>query len=91
MGAVMSCFVGSLVYSIEAPADGAVNLAQTKSWGDKSFSSFTLPNIVSGILNREARELFESFLKVKADGPYAEFARGILMGSNRDHLRSSKI
>ncbi len=78
MGATMSSFVGNLVYSLEAPADGAVSLVASKNWGDGSYSNFRLPDIVSGVLKGKCLELFEEFVLMKPTGPYADFARGVL-------------
>lgn len=55
-----------------------VELVGSKSWGDKSYSNFKFPEIISGVLKEKSLALFEEFLLAKSSGHYAEFARGVV-------------
>lgn len=80
MGATMSSFIGELVYSVPAPADGSIELVKSKDWGDRSYENYTLPHITGGVLSSDVMQLFEQYLAEKSSGPYADFVRGVMAG-----------
>ena len=78
MGAAMSAFVGRVVYSMKAPADGAVNLVQDFEPEQDSFKHYRVPEVVGGILEQECRELIERYIETCESGARREFALGLL-------------
>jgi tRNA(adenine34) deaminase len=78
MGAVMSAFVGRVVYSMKAPADGAVDLVQMfKPEGD-SFKQYQAPEVVGGLLQPKSRELMEQYIAGCESPGRRQFALGLL-------------
>ena len=79
LGAAMSCFVGSVFYSLEAPMDGAVSFAQLKLADDScdEIPSYNLPKITSGILREESRKLFAEYAQANIGNPMYDFAKSL--------------
>ena len=82
LGAVMSSFVGRLVYSLKAPADGAVRLIQNQVLENGSYENYRIPEIIGGVGYQDALALFREFIDIKKTGPYADFARGVIAGNH---------
>ncbi len=78
MGAAMSFFLGRVVYAMAAPADGAADVAT--SWRPRlghptGSGSYSLPDIVGGVREAEARALIVNWLETGVSGGEADFAR----------------
>lgn len=77
LGAAISSFVGKVYYSLEA-SDGAAKWA-LNSWNDDRVeSAFNLPEITSGILEDESRELFKRYIEIHQKGQLVEWAKTLL-------------
>lgn len=68
MGAAMSFFLGTVVYGVEAPSDGATSLVQQWQRKEEDFPAYQLPTIVGGLLRREAIALFQQYLTLHQPG-----------------------
>ncbi len=78
LGASVSSFVGKIYYSLDAPSDGAAKWAR-KTWHEHHIkSSFCLPDITSGILEAESKELFIRYIDIHKEGPLVEWVKTIL-------------
>jgi len=62
MGAAMSFFLGTVVYAVEAPSDGATTLVQAWQRNAAAFPAYQLPTIIGGILRTEAIALFQRYV-----------------------------
>lgn len=77
LGAAISSFVGNVYYSLNA-SDGAAKWA-LNSWNDDRVeSSFCLPNITSGILEDESRELFKRYIEIHQKGQLVDWVKTIV-------------
>ena len=78
MGAAISSFVGNVYYSLDAHSDGAAKWAE-KTWDEYHVkSTFCLPNITSGILEAESKELFKRYIDIYKKGGLVEWAKTII-------------
>jgi tRNA(adenine34) deaminase len=90
LGAAMSFCVGTIVYGINAPADGAATRLSKVSFGNATYPDYQMPTIISGVLKDESRSLFQTFIEKSTDGSLVSFSRGILGSDscNRQALSS---
>lgn len=78
LGASISSFVGKIYYSLAAPSDGAAKWSE-KTWNEHHIkSSFRLPDITSGILEAESKELFKRYIDIHREGPLVEWVKTII-------------
>lgn len=78
LGASISSFIGKIYYSLAAPSDGACKWAE-KTWSDfHTKTSFYLPDVTSGILEDESKELFERYINIHKDGPLVEWVKTVV-------------
>ena len=78
LGAAISSFVGKIYYSLDAPSDGAAKWAE-ESWHEHhTESSFCLPDITSGILETESKELFQRYVDIHKQGPMVDWVKTII-------------
>lgn len=78
LGAAISSFVGKVYYSLDAPSDGAAKWAE-KTWHENhTESSFCLPDITSGILETESKELFQRYVDIHKQGPMVDWVKTII-------------
>ncbi|MDE7229971.1 MAG: nucleoside deaminase [Oscillospiraceae bacterium] len=78
LGAAISSFVGKVYYSLDAPSDGAARWA-LNSWNDdRTESAFCLPDITSGILEDESKELFKRYIEIHQKGQLVEWAKTLV-------------
>lgn len=70
LGSAMSFCIGEIYYALEAPLDGAVNLANQK-WNEDSeeYLSYKLPTIYGGILRTESKQLFSKYINRNENAP----------------------
>lgn len=72
-------WIGKIYYSIDAPSDGAAKWAK-KTWNDHHIkSSFYLPDITSGILETESKELFKRYIDIHKEGALVEWVKTIIL------------
>ena len=78
MGAAMSFFLGEIVYGLESPGDGAVDLV--KSWVRKEadFPGYQIPKISGGLLREESIRLFEEYVNRSEPGPMRDWAETLV-------------
>lgn len=78
LGASISSFVGKIYYSLDAPSDGAARWAK-ETWNEHHIkSSFCLPDITSGTLETESKELFKRYIDIHKEGPLVEWVKTII-------------
>lgn len=78
LGAAMSFFIGQVHYALESPVDGAVSMA-TGRWSEAQpeFASYSLPEIHSGTLRAESRDLFRRYLALNPNSLMKRFAEAL--------------
>ena len=70
LGAAMSFCIGEIYYALEAPSDGAVNLAKQRCDEDsKEYPGYILPTVYGGILRNESKELFSKYISRNENAP----------------------
>lgn len=78
LGASISSFVGKIYYALAAHSDGAADWAE-KTWKDYHIkSTFHLPEITSGILEAESKDLFKRYVEIHKNGPLVEWVKTII-------------
>ena len=78
LGASISSFIGRVYYSLAAHSDGAARWAE-KTWDEYHVkSSFYLPDIASGIIESESKELFKKYIDIHKEGPMVEWVKTIV-------------
>ena len=78
LGAAISSFVGKVYYSLDAPSDGAAKWAENTWREHHTESSFCLPDITSGILETESKELFQRYIDIHKQGPMVDWVKTII-------------
>jgi tRNA(adenine34) deaminase len=74
MGAAMSFFLGEIVYGLESPGDGAVELVKAWTRKEEDFPGYQIPKIVGGVLAEESVRLFEAYITQREPGPMRDWA-----------------
>lgn len=74
MGAAMSFFLGEVYYSLESPADGAVDLVKGWIRSEADLPGYRVPRIVGGLLREESIRLFEAYVEQNEPGPMRDWA-----------------
>ncbi|MCM1047200.1 MAG: nucleoside deaminase [Clostridiales bacterium] len=78
LGASISSFIGKVYYSLDALSDGAAKWAKI-TWKEHHIeSSFCLPEITSGVLAAESRELFKKYIDIHKEGAMVEWVKTII-------------
>lgn len=78
LGASIASFVGKIYYSLDAHSDGATNWAK-KTWNDYHIKTqFCFPEINSGILEAESKELFKRYIDIHKQGQLVEWAKTLI-------------
>ncbi|MNL57961.1 hypothetical protein D3C87_1815590 [compost metagenome] len=77
MSASVSFFVGEIVYSLDAPEDGGVRLANVQ-FGGSSIKEYKLPPLRKGILIDETKELIQSYISVGENKSLVEYSKKLL-------------
>lgn len=78
LGAAMSAMVGTVVYALESPSDGAVELARTWQRQEEDFPSYRVPAFRSGVLRQRTVDLHAEFVRRYPDaGGFTAWARTI--------------
>jgi len=74
MGAAMSFFLGEIIYGLESPGDGAVDLVQEWVRKEQDIPGYQAPRVTGGLLREESRRLFEEYVSRRAPGPMRDWA-----------------
>jgi tRNA(adenine34) deaminase len=74
MGAAMSFFLGEIVYGLESPGDGAVELARGWARKEGDIPGYQIPKITGGLLREESIGLFEDYVTRHEPGPMRDWA-----------------
>jgi tRNA(adenine34) deaminase len=74
MGAAMSFFLGEVVYALESPGDGAVDLVQGWTRKEEDIPGYQVPGITGGVLRTESIRLFRAYVARHERGPMRDWA-----------------
>jgi tRNA(adenine34) deaminase len=74
MGAAMSFFLGEIVYGLESPGDGAVDLVRSWARKEEDIPGYQIPRITGGLLREESIRLFETYVARREPGPMRDWA-----------------
>ena len=74
MGAAMSFFLGEIVYALESPGDGAVDLVRAWDRNEEHIPAYQVPRITSGLLRAESIGLFAAYVDRHEPGPMRDWA-----------------
>jgi tRNA(adenine34) deaminase len=74
MGAAMSFFLGEVVYGLESPGDGAVELVRAWARKEEDIPGYQIPKIAGGLLRKESIRLFEEYVARREPGPMRDWA-----------------
>jgi tRNA(adenine34) deaminase len=74
MGAAMSFFLGELVYGLESPGDGAVQLVEGWQRKVEDIPGYRLPRVTGGLLREESARLFGEYVSLRPPGPMRDWA-----------------
>lgn len=82
MGAAMSFFLGEIVYCLESPGDGAVDLVRSWIRKEGDFPGYKIPNIIPGLLREVSINLFKEYLAFHESGPMRDWAKTLTYQHN---------
>ena len=74
MGAAMSFFLGEIVYGLESPGDGAVELVRGWVRKEEDIPGYQIPKIRGGLLREESIRLFQEYVARREPGPMRDWA-----------------
>lgn len=77
MGAAMSIFLGEIVYALESPGDGAVELVTGWSRKEEHIPGYQVPKIIGGVLRQESQDLFKRYCSVHQKGAMHDWAESL--------------
>jgi tRNA(adenine34) deaminase len=80
MGAAMSFSLGEVVYSLESPGDGAVNLVRGWVRREEDLPTYRVPDITGGLLRNESLRLFKKCAASSPPGPMRDWAACVAHG-----------
>ena len=78
MGAAMSFFLGEIVYGLESPADGAVEVVRTWVRREEDMPGYQVPRIRGGLLREESKRLFAEYVARREPGPMRDWAQTLV-------------
>ena len=78
MGAAMSFFLGEIVYGLESPGDGAVDLVRAWTRKEEDLPGYQVPRITGGLLREESIRLFEAYVARREPGPRRDWAETLV-------------
>ena len=74
MGAAMSFFLGEIVYGLESPGDGAVELVRGWTRKEEDIPGYQIPRITGGLVRMESIRLFKEYVARHEPGPMRDWA-----------------
>jgi tRNA(adenine34) deaminase len=74
MGAAMSFFLGEIIYGLESPGDGAVDLVRGWVRKEEDIPGYHIPKITGGLLRKESIRLFGEYVARREPGPMRDWA-----------------
>jgi tRNA(adenine34) deaminase len=74
LGAAMSFFLGEIVYGLESPGDGAVELVRGWARKEEDMPGYQVPRITGGVLREETIGLFKEYVARRQPGPMRDWA-----------------
>lgn len=74
MGAAMSFFLGEIVYGLESPGDGAVELVRGWVRKEQDIPGYQIPRITGAVLREQSIELFKEYVSRREPGPMRDWA-----------------
>jgi tRNA(adenine34) deaminase len=74
MGAAMSFFLGKIIYGLESPGDGAVELVRSWVRKEEDIPGYQIPGIIQGVLREESIALFEKYVNRHEPSPMRDWA-----------------
>jgi tRNA(adenine34) deaminase len=74
MGAAMSFFLGEIIYSLESPGDGAVELVRSWVRKEEDIPGYQVPKITQGLLRVDSISLFDEYVVRNDPGPIRDWA-----------------
>jgi tRNA(adenine34) deaminase len=74
MGAAMSFLLGEIVYGLESPGDGAVELVRGWARKEEDIPGYQIPKITGGLLREESIGLFKDYVRQREPGPMRDWA-----------------
>lgn len=74
MGAAMSFFLGEIVYALESPGDGAVDLVRAWTRREEDIPGYQVPKITGGLLRAGSVQLFQAYADRHEPGPMRDWA-----------------
>ena len=77
MGAAMSFFLGRVVYGLESPSDGAVELVRSWARREEDFPGYRIPEVIGGVLREKSRRLFRAYVDRSEPGPMRDWAESL--------------
>lgn len=77
LGAAMSFFIGKVVYAVESPTDGAVDLVTSWQRQETGFAAYKLPKIEGGTLRAESISLFQRYVAASRSGALRDWANTV--------------
>ena len=78
MGAAMSFFLGEIIYGLESPGDGAVDLVQRWTRRKEDIPGYQVPTIRGGLLREESKRLFAQYVAQREPGPMRDWAQTLV-------------
>jgi tRNA(adenine34) deaminase len=78
MGAAMSFFLGEIIYGLESPGDGAVELVRGWVRKEEDMPGYQIPKIKGGLLREESIRLFEEYVARREPGPMRDWAETLV-------------
>jgi tRNA(adenine34) deaminase len=73
-GAAMSFFLGEIVYGLESPGDGGIDLVRAWVRQEEDMSGYQIPKITGGLLREGSIRLFEEYVSRHPPGPMRDWA-----------------
>jgi hypothetical protein len=70
----MSFFLGELVYGLESPADGAVQLVEGWVRREQDMPGYQPPKVTGGLLRKDSARLFREYVSLRPPGPMRDWA-----------------
>ncbi len=70
----MSFFLGEIVYSLESPGDGAVEMVKTWVRKEEDIPGYRVPGITGGVMREESIDLFTAYVDLHEPGPMRDWA-----------------